>query len=451
MLAKASYEMQVEFNKLFQQIRQENSNSNIFLGIPYHCKLLNTLEDGMVPGIHENHIETVNLFLIKFLEKTNYKFNKNYSSVALHQVMIHEPFLFLYFLQTIKKNNNTILLVNNEFLSKKEDLELYFGNNISFVTAPANNSFTEKDAIVDNFRKLMENKKKDEFVVCILALGCGGRAMSHYLYQYPNIFLLDIGSPIDALMGLKNTRAWVEMTNPNIDFFKQQLQNKSKLENETSLTLIGEKHGTDKALYHKYTSFYDSLFCKWRNNDINFFEIGVLSGNSVKMWREYFTNPKATIHCFDKNTECVNYISELFTKNVFFHQVDQDSRESLQESIKFQKNKNVVDIILDDGGHCSSQQKKTLEVFWPLLKSGGMYVIEDIHTNVPHWYPEPCYYDKSRFYWDETPTLLEHLKNLQIGISVDQEKLNIPRNEIRQIISWSQPSTTSLLYILIKN
>ncbi len=38
------------------------------------------------------------------------------------------------------------------------------------------------------------------------------------------------------------------------------------------------------------------------------------------------------------------------------------------------------DIILDDGSHVSDHQKISFETLWPLLKVGGLYVIEDLHT-----------------------------------------------------------------------
>jgi hypothetical protein len=54
-----------------------------------------------------------------------------------------------------------------------------------------------------------------------MALGCGGRAMTHMFIDSirardKKVLLLDIGSSIDYLMGQNNTRAWVELTRPDI-------------------------------------------------------------------------------------------------------------------------------------------------------------------------------------------------------------------------------------------
>lgn len=39
------------------------------------------------------------------------------------------------------------------------------------------------------------------------------------------------------------------------------------------------------------------------------------------------------------------------------------------------------DIIIDDGGHTMNQQKTSFMVLLPLVRSGGIYVIEDLETS----------------------------------------------------------------------
>jgi hypothetical protein len=39
------------------------------------------------------------------------------------------------------------------------------------------------------------------------------------------------------------------------------------------------------------------------------------------------------------------------------------------------------DIVLDDGSHVAEHQKASFETLFPLLKEGGLYVIEDTHTS----------------------------------------------------------------------
>ena len=47
--------------------------------------------------------------------------------------------------------------------------------------------------------------------------------------------------------------------------------------------------GTDKNTTHSYIEVYTDLLDKYRETG-NILEIGAAHGNSVRMWREYFTN-----------------------------------------------------------------------------------------------------------------------------------------------------------------
>ena len=413
----------------------QSLTSTDMISIPFYCKSLNTLEIGMKPGIHEY---PDNIALDYINRMTNYIQNltKLYSHVALHQVLVHNPELYSTFLKTIIDNNSTIIFGNTDF--DKEKINYYFGNNI-YIGANSNNSFNERERIWEEFNKI----NIDKFTVCILALGCGGRAMSHK-FIHKNMLIIDIGSSIDVLMGLRNTRAWVEMTNPNIDIINKILDSNTIKDSNVSLIQLGYKYNIDKTTYHNFTDLYDSLFNNIKNNVKLMIEVGDASGSSIKMWREYFKS--SIIYGFDYNIELSKYIENI--PNVIFSYVNQDSKDSLQKSVS-NFLLNSVDIIIDDGGHFSSQQRNTLEVYWPYLKSGGFYIIEDIHTNVKHWYPNSIYRNNHKYYWDESPTLLETLTKLQYGIEIDKE-LSISKDEIKQFIIWSQPHTTSATFILIK-
>ena len=39
------------------------------------------------------------------------------------------------------------------------------------------------------------------------------------------------------------------------------------------------------------------------------------------------------------------------------------------------------DLIIDDGGHTMLQQQNTLAAYWGRLRSGGLFVVEDLHTS----------------------------------------------------------------------
>ena len=59
---------------------------------------------------------------------------------------------------------------------------------------------------------------------------------------------------------------------------------------------------------------------------------------------------------------------------------DASKREDLT---KFGKLFSPFDVVLDDASHASHHQQITLATLFPFLKSGGMYIIEDLH-----WQPK---------------------------------------------------------------
>jgi hypothetical protein len=134
----------------------------------------------------------------------------------------------------------------------------------------------------------------------------------------------------------------------------------------SKLQQLGELHGTDKATWHKYCDFYESVLPKEINSLL---EIGVKDGASLKMWRDYY-HPYATVIGMDilpvKKIDGVITVKYDATKNgplIKFYSL-----------IKF-------DIIIDDGSHICSDQRKSFELLWPLVKPGGFYIIEDVHSS----------------------------------------------------------------------
>ena len=129
-----------------------------------------------------------------------------------------------------------------------------------------------------------------------------------------------------------------------------------------------------------YFNIYDELFKKYRNQKIIFVEIGIFSGGSLFMWRDYF-GKKARIIGIDLNPEAKKF--EKYGFEIFIGD---------QSSDKFWKNffKKIgkVDIVLDDGGHTNYQQIVTTNQCIPMIKDGGKMVVEDVHTSFIkyNWY-----------------------------------------------------------------
>lgn len=132
---------------------------------------------------------------------------------------------------------------------------------------------------------------------------------------------------------------------------------------------------TDKHFVHNTIHIYQSLFEPIRNSVTNILEIGVNTGNSHLMWKDYF--PNATIYGLDIDNYCEHILNEERINIKFCDAYSFKTIDSLQD-IKF-------DIIIDDGPHTLESQKFVSTYYSPLLNINGVMIIEDIPD--PNWIP----------------------------------------------------------------
>jgi hypothetical protein len=139
-----------------------------------------------------------------------------------------------------------------------------------------------------------------------------------------------------------------------------------------TLEEISLNYKSDKgSIYHGYLEIYEKYFTKHRTNLQNFLEIGLWEGESIRMWREYFTTGNLI------GADILD-LSHVQLPNTQIKICDQSDRNQLQQLID--DTFDTFDVIIDDGGHWQHQQQITLGFLFPYLKSGGTFVIEDLHT-----------------------------------------------------------------------
>lgn len=144
------------------------------------------------------------------------------------------------------------------------------------------------------------------------------------------------------------------------------------------LEQLARKYKTDK-LEHGFIDIYD-IYLACRQNEIKtVLEIGVYEGNSLKMWSEYF--PKAKILGWDIKS----YKLDAFGLKISTFCVNQENRDSIIQALNFLGGSEVkFDLIIDDGSHTMEGQQVSLALLWPTLVPGGIYIVEDLHTSLPH-------------------------------------------------------------------
>ncbi len=131
------------------------------------------------------------------------------------------------------------------------------------------------------------------------------------------------------------------------------------------------KEGPGIWKWNHYFDIYDRHLRRFRGQEVHVLEIGVYSGGSLEMWREYF-GPKARIYGVDIEPACRAYESD--SVKIFIG--DQANRTFWQE---FRQQVPALDVVIDDGGHQPEEQIASVEELLPILRPGGVYLCEDVH------------------------------------------------------------------------
>jgi len=156
----------------------------------------------------------------------------------------------------------------------------------------------------------------------------------------------------------------------------------------TTLCALMTSYGSDKGdERHNYTTLYSKLFAPWKEQKINLFELGIgtnfpdipfnmgIEGNpgaSLYGWADYFSH--AQIYGADIDQRI------LFNeKNIHTFFCDQRDKNSIQNLFSNEDLKDITfDIIIEDGLHEFEANLTFLENSLHKLKTGGIYIIEDL-------------------------------------------------------------------------
>ena len=127
------------------------------------------------------------------------------------------------------------------------------------------------------------------------------------------------------------------------------------------------KTGKVSDKWDSYLSFYSSIFTDLNYRRLSLLEIGVQNGGSLETWAEYFPYANHIIG-IDIDPMC----GELKFSDPRIQVIVGDaSKVELDQEFE---------IIIDDGSHKSDDIIANFKHWWPKLKSGGLYIVEDFHT-----------------------------------------------------------------------
>ena len=171
-------------------------------------------------------------------------------------------------------------------------------------------------------------------------------------------------------------------------------------------------YGTDKGHDdHKYTDLYHALFEPIRDRVLNITEIGVALGQSLQVWHDYFEH--ANVWGVDIHPLVIKRARRMFAEKPRVHILRANSKSNDVKHLGLSEKS--MDIIIDDGvraqhdfffarlssaelmysrarvpllllllsraqDHFPPVMEKTLHRWWPYVKPGGYYCIEDVAT-----------------------------------------------------------------------
>ena len=168
-----------------------------------------------------------------------------------------------------------------------------------------------------------------------------------------------------------------------------------------NLIEIGKKYPSSKNITG-FLKIYETYFKELKEREINILEIGVENGDSLRIWRDYFT--KANICGIDIVKK------EFKINNVEILCGDQSDHKFLDDIIKKYKK---FDIIIDDGCHISKYIINSFKYLFDFLSVGGLYVIEDLQTSyIPR-------YGGSRVNLNKSNTSMNFIKSLSDSINYE--------------------------------
>jgi len=140
------------------------------------------------------------------------------------------------------------------------------------------------------------------------------------------------------------------------------------------LDSLAMQFGTDKSSYHhNYVRYYGPYFARFKHQDINFLELGIKDGASLRMWKAFL--PRAHIVGLDNREVSKGYAEPGIDVHVGLQQ-DHDFLDRVAQATG-----GPFHIILDDASHHNPFTIESFRGLFKHLAPGGIYAIEDLHCS----------------------------------------------------------------------
>ena len=194
-----------------------------------------------------------------------------------------------------------------------------------------------------------------------------------------------------------------------------------------TLQEIGLKTGTDKARHVHNTESYLDVYAHYlesmRTQARHVLEFGILRGDSLRMWAEYF--PNAQIYGVDIDPSTLRDYGPRIQVSVA-DQTDASALAAIAPGSTF-------DVVIDDASHVVDLMLRTFEIIWPRVKSGGVYIMEDLGNSYLDLTPFKNDWPGQRY---NTQPLNHRRETFDQFLVSAVRQLDLHQNQLRSIQLW---------------
>lgn len=173
----------------------------------------------------------------------------------------------------------------------------------------------------------------------------------------------------------KECHPWVSVVSnfKDLSLFQKEIDLNINYDVITELCKLGYKYGTDKSPlvgHSYYTSFYYELLKDKKKVFKKILELGIGTGASLRMWRDFF--PNAQIYGVDLSPATIFQDERIQT--YLLNTKDETAMRKLIQEIG-----SDIDLVVDDGTHREKSQVRAVRALMPVLKNDVIYIIEDVY------------------------------------------------------------------------
>lgn len=193
---------------------------------------------------------------------------------------------------------------------------------------------------------------------------------------------------------------------------------------------LAKKYGTDKSsLHHGFAKYYETYLSSLKDRKISLIEIGVggyeypdRGGESLRMWYKYLPHAKLIGIDIHPKEGIINDRTEFWQGS----QIDAGLLQAIIEREEGAERR----VFIDDASHINPLTIATFEIVFPLLKSGDLYFVEDVHSS---------YWNEHGFEGDPVPgtkgTTMQFFTRLTHQLNAEHLKLEYI-NQYAQMIEF---------------